>query len=226
MRRASVLSLFTRLPASVLSPKAKLHLFHAIRLIGRVMRSHGFPEIHGRIKLSQCNTVHRESSQLLDGLSSPVAHPFGSAFRSVGEQRLLPSAGRPRQVRITCLAIHPAWIAAALEVVAPRPTLAGELWAKARPRGARRTTARDTSFLRCVLSAQRPRLRPRSAMSASSICDVEISRDGTSASGGEAYFTVAVEWQYRPDSGPSRGDPGRRAIRPQAKFLTWRMLGH
>jgi hypothetical protein len=79
------------------------------------MRSDGFPETRRRIKLSQWNTGNL-----------PRQPPFGSAFIGVGEQCLHPP-GDPAQVGIACLAIRPAWIAAAPEAVALWPTFAGEL---------------------------------------------------------------------------------------------------
>jgi hypothetical protein len=112
--------------AARLLRKAKVQLSRAIRLMRRVMRSDGFPETRRRIKLSQWNTVHGDRGQLRNGQSSPAAHPFGSAFIGVGEQCLHPP-GDPAQVGIACLAIRPAWIAAAPEAVALWPTFAGEL---------------------------------------------------------------------------------------------------
>jgi hypothetical protein len=50
--------------AARLSREAKIHLSLAIRLMRRVMRSDGFPEIRRRIKLSQWNTVHGDRGQL------------------------------------------------------------------------------------------------------------------------------------------------------------------
>jgi len=40
--------------------------------------------------------------------------------------------------------------------------------------------------------------------------------EANSASGGEGNFVIATECRLSPDSGPSRGDPCRPAIRPIA----------
>ena len=42
--------------------------------------------------------------------------------------------------------------------------------------------------------------------------------EANSASGGEGNFVIATECRLSPDSGPSRGDPCRPAIRPSATY--------
>jgi hypothetical protein len=49
---------------------------------------------------------------------------------------------------------------------------------------------------------------------------------GTLTWGGEAISRSQCNCGYGGDSGPSRCDPGRRAIRPKAKLLAPRTLGH
>jgi hypothetical protein len=62
----------------------------------------------------------RGPRQLRNGQFSPAARPFRSAFIGVGEQCLRPT-GDLAQVGIACLAIRPAWIAAA-----PKPSRCGQ----------------------------------------------------------------------------------------------------
>src|SRR5580704_4241744 len=42
--------------------------------------------------------------------------------------------------------------------------------------------------------------------------------EANSASGGEGNFVIATECRLSPDSGPSRGDPCRPAIRPSTTY--------
>jgi hypothetical protein len=72
MYRSSVLYYLDPCHAARLSREAKLQFSRAIRLMRRVMRSDGFPEIRRRIKLSQWNTVHGDRGQLRNGQSSPA----------------------------------------------------------------------------------------------------------------------------------------------------------
>ena len=118
MYRASVLCYLDPCDAARLSREAKLQFSRAIRLMRRVMRSDDFPETRRRIKLSQWNTVHGEpaTERAIFPGSPPLWIGLHRRWRTV-----------PPSARIACLAIRPAWIAAAAEAVALWPTFAGEL---------------------------------------------------------------------------------------------------